>query len=233
MIITDPWMFVYHSLKGNLLAIGELHHPFPYNNLTTKITYADYLTKEQSLELFKHRNDFDKSKIVDVDVICRADKIPSPDNSFDAVVTSHLLEHVENVYATIEEWLRVSKEYVYFVVPDKRFTFDNKREITPLQHFIDDYNNKVEKVSKEHYEDMIRNLDDWGLHVHNLKDNIEVNDIAEKFYQEQPNSHIHVFILDSVVQMLEHGRTFLPYDIIDIKQLGQMHICCLIKKRSI
>jgi len=45
-------------------------------------------------------------------------KIPYPDNHFDTVYTSHVLEHLDNPEGVISEALRVSKKRVIHVVPE-------------------------------------------------------------------------------------------------------------------
>lgn len=62
-----------------------------------------------------------------------AEALPWPDDSFDVVVTTHTLEHVQNLPQALSEIRRVAKEDVVIVVPKERpyrFSFN------PHLHFF-------------------------------------------------------------------------------------------------
>lgn len=58
-------------------------------------------------------------------------KIPYPDDTFDVVILSHVLEHVEHERLVIRELKRVSKYIVIEVPLDYRFGVDNR-----IKHFL-------------------------------------------------------------------------------------------------
>src|SRR6185312_1636581 len=64
---------------------------------------------------------------------------------YDFLLASHCLEHCANAIKTIEEWLRVVKPggSLLIILPDKKYTFDHRRNITTFQHLLDDYKNNV------------------------------------------------------------------------------------------
>lgn len=51
---------------------------------------------------------------------CNLEALPFPDNSFDTVVTTHVLEHVRDIQAAIKELRRVTKKRLIVVVPKER-----------------------------------------------------------------------------------------------------------------
>ena len=51
---------------------------------------------------------------------CNAEALPFPDNSFDTVVTTHVLEHVRDIRAAIRELRRVTCKRLIVVVPKER-----------------------------------------------------------------------------------------------------------------
>jgi hypothetical protein len=57
------------------------------------------------------------------------------------VIASHVLEHVANPIAALAEWHRVVRPggIIYFVVPNRLAAFDHARELTSVEHLIDDY----------------------------------------------------------------------------------------------
>lgn len=60
--------------------------------------------------------------------------LPFPDNSFDAVVCTHTLEHVQNLRSAISELRRVARKQLIIVVPRQRpyrFTFSLHTQFFP------------------------------------------------------------------------------------------------------
>jgi len=80
--------------------------------------------------------------------------LPWEDNYFDVVVSRHVLEHISNPIAAINEWTRILKPgaYLYISVPDRRKTTERRRTLTSIEHFIEDFKNNVPEfdVSHEH-----------------------------------------------------------------------------------
>ena len=81
-----------------------------------------------------------------VHIWASADDIPVPGRSEDFIITSHVVEHLPNVIAAFLEWDRIVKDdgYVFMIVPLKgALPEDEPRELTPLSHFVEDYEQKV------------------------------------------------------------------------------------------
>src|SRR5256885_1929786 len=78
---------------------------------------------------------------VHADYYGHAFHLPFRDNSLDYVITSHVLEHVANPVAALAEWYRVLRPggLIYLVVPDRRFTWDHPRPLTPVAHLLEDF----------------------------------------------------------------------------------------------
>jgi SAM-dependent methyltransferase len=70
-------------------------------------------------------------------LICEAAQIAVEDASYDFVLASHVLEHCANPLKVLQEWRRVLKPsgVLFMVLPDRRFTFDHRRPVTPLLIF--------------------------------------------------------------------------------------------------
>ena len=78
----------------------------------------------------------------------------------DFVLANHVFEHMENPLLALRNWVRVLRPggIVFMAIPDKRFTFDVDREVTPLAHILDEYEHPehVDQNRRLHYEEWIR-----------------------------------------------------------------------------
>jgi len=62
--------------------------------------------------------------------------LPFRSNSLNYVASSHVFEHVANPIQAFAEWYRVLRPggIIYMVVPDRRYTWDRHRQLTPVSH---------------------------------------------------------------------------------------------------
>jgi SAM-dependent methyltransferase len=76
---------------------------------------------------------------------------------YDFLLASHCLEHCANPLKTIQEWLRVIRPggCLLLILPDKRYTFDHKRPVTPFAHLLDDYNNNADEKDLTHVNEIL------------------------------------------------------------------------------
>lgn len=157
MVIGNHRTFVKDHLKGKGLEIGAYFQPLEYNPETTQMTYQDrYSTQELIEQGTKYNPEAKIDKIVNVDVVSPAHICPYPDDHFDFVCNSHVFEHLKNPIEALKEWLRVTKinGFIYLIVPDKKFTFDKDRELTPLDDILRAYyrNTKEDLENKDKHE---------------------------------------------------------------------------------
>lgn len=82
---------------------------------------------ESGIELIKSKNIKNLKSVLLFDGY----KIPYPDNHFDLVICSHVLEHVEHERILLREIKRVSKHQIFEVPIDFSFYVDRK-----LEHFL-------------------------------------------------------------------------------------------------
>jgi SAM-dependent methyltransferase len=71
-----------------------------------------------------------------VDVVAEGDDLPFPDDAFDFVLASHVLEHLPDPIRALEEWERVARRYVFVVLPHRDRTFDRDRPVTPVDELV-------------------------------------------------------------------------------------------------
>jgi glycosyltransferase involved in cell wall biosynthesis/SAM-dependent methyltransferase len=141
----EPGIFREHALAHQLLdgltglEIGAAaHNPFGLRTRNVALSEANEFYAELS-----------RGEIIvpaAVDIWAPGDNIPVPDRSEDFVISSHLVEHLPNLIAAFIEWDRILRDggYVFMIVPLKgALPADKSRELTPLSHFVEDYQQKM------------------------------------------------------------------------------------------
>jgi SAM-dependent methyltransferase len=125
------------------------------------------------------------------------------DDSYDAVLSSHVLEHFANPIGALREWLRVLRPGGSFliVLPHKEGCADHRRPATPLAHLEDDARQRVGEDDMTHAEEVIR--------LHDLARDPAAGDAAsarERVLDNPSNRamHHHVFTTRSALALLDH-----------------------------
>lgn len=190
------------ELRGRGLEIGALRTPTTLPH-ASDVLYSDILTAEQLDRLYpgsKHP-----------DIISDSERFPDvPDNSFDFVVANHVLEHVSNPIGALEEWHRILRPggLLLMALPDKRFTFDRRRQRTSLAHLLSDYNSDLPAQQLN-----ARHLLEWAQYVEQLEPGTAQFERWVAGQLERGYSvHNHVWIVQDVFDVLvwinthTHGR---------------------------
>src|SRR5258708_404849 len=84
-------------------------------------------------------------------IICEAEELaPIADASYDFILASHSLEHCANPIKALTHWRRVARADApcIIVLPHFRYTFDHRRQPTPLSHLIEDFERSEEHTSE-------------------------------------------------------------------------------------
>lgn len=137
--------------------------------------------------------------------------LPIPDGTLDYLCSSHVLEHLVNPVIALLEWHRVLRGggFLYLVVPDKRYTFDEPRPLTPPEHIIADFRNATTKVEPAHVAEFIYQTD-WNR----LRPDIKPEQRAEhqRFFHDEyvrlaaegkfVDVHCHTFTPNSLLALL-------------------------------
>lgn len=127
-------------------------------------------------------------------------------------VPPNVLEHIANPIKALCEWKRVIREggIIYCGVPDKRFTFDHKRQRTALSHLIHDYQKDIDQSDTTHIQDLVKNwngrLDLCWDNKQQLLEHIRLNPLS--------GIHHHVWIKNDVVELFKYVRLEIVYVII-------------------
>ncbi|AFZ32622.1 Methyltransferase type 11 [Gloeocapsa sp. PCC 7428] len=211
-------------LTGTGIEIGALHSPLPVPN-TVEVHYVDRITVDQLRQQYPELAAYN---LVEPDIIDDGEKLTSiPDASLDFVIANHVIEHCQNPIFSLENWLRVLKPggVIYMAVPDKRYTFDCDRPITPLEHIIRDYEEGGSWSEKLHYEE-------WARLVEKAADS-DITTRAKNLLNINYSIHFHVWTQIEFLELLLYCRNSLSLPIeLELLQKNQMEFIVIIRKSS-
>jgi len=147
-----------------------------------------------------------------------------PSETYDFVLSSHMLEHTANPLRALSEWGRVLKPGggLVLVVPHRDGTFDHRRPITPMEHLIDDFERGTGEDDLTHLQEVLTLHDmskDPGARGSNFRERAERN-------VELRTIHHHVFDTRLVVGAVK--RAGLEAEVVEL--LRPYHIVVLARK---
>ncbi len=147
--------------------------------------------------------------LAEVDVVDDGEELQAIENgSQDFIVANHFLEHTGDPIGTIVTHLGKLRPggVLFYAVPDKRFTFDFRRETTSLEHLVRDHEEGPEASRRRHY-------DEWGRAVLGTEADRAMPDFAERAEQfarelegQNASIHNHTFTAASFLELLLHCR---------------------------
>lgn len=143
------WDFSYLLLKNNLNVFMQFRDLAVSENksriLDVGCGFKPWLRMFDKNKVEYIGVDFDKRKSA-ADFIASADQLPFPDNDFDALIYSEILEHTEDITGAVKEMRRVAKNnaLIYisapFIFPEHGIPYDFQRLTRYFYHktFQDD-----------------------------------------------------------------------------------------------
>ena len=185
----------FRFIRGEGLEIGALHEPLPTFH-GAKIRYVDSLSNQ---ELRRAYPEVANKPQVDVEIVDNAESLAQiSDESVDFVIANHVLEHCRDPIRALCTMLRVVRPsgIVYLAIPDKRFTFDDRRAVTPYQHLLRDYREGPEVSDRQHYEE-------WRRDVLQLEESVAPAMPIEALRSVHPDIHFHVWTQREIVDLLD------------------------------
>lgn len=99
-------------------------------------------------------------------------------------------------------------------IPDKRRTFDEKRERTTLNHIISDYTNPSEERDREHY------IQYAGIEYEDAK---KIEEEAKRLKSINYSIHYHVFLEEDVLEIVNrcNNNTYAKFDVVYVKHTAK------------
>ena len=190
-------------LSGSGIEIGGLHYPLSVPD-GVEVRYVDRMTVP---ELREHYPELRHLPLVEVDIVDDGERLETvKDGSLDFIVANHFLEHCHDPITTIGTHLRklAPGGALFYAVPDKRFTFDVDREVTPLEHMVRDYEEGPQVSRKEHF-------DEWARYVYEdpdepVRSEEVVQRRATELDEQDYSIHTHVFTQKEILELILHAR---------------------------
>jgi hypothetical protein len=215
--------------RGRGLEIGALSNPAP---LAAEVIYADTCDKAAITSILSALDGgpyYDLDKLVEPSLILQPPHffIPIANSELDFIYSSHVLEHTPNIIAALYDQLRCVKTggVVYFIVPNRRDTYDHRRPATPVSALIRRFEDRSFSFSVEDASELL-----WGTtgHVHYLPRTAEkLNEI------HAGGSGVHHFVVftpSSVLGLLQYVTSMFNCEIVYFCAAEPMHIHVCLRK---
>lgn len=184
-----------------------------------------YVDRYSTDDLRKNYPTLKSAALVPVNIVCDGERLTGvEDGSQDFVIARHFLEHCQDPIGTLEHFFRVLKPggIVYFAVPDKRYTFDSARSVTPLIHLLEDHQWGAERSRRTHFEEYVRAVNDPAT-------DDEVRQQADELMAADFSIHYHVWTQHEVLELLLALRPRIGFDIETFCKNHRENICVLRK----
>lgn len=196
------------KLKGEGIEIGALHYPLRVPP-GVKVRYVDKRTKKENEDNFP---ELASRNIVETDWVGDGQWLEGmADASQDFVIANHMLEHCVNPLKTLEHFLRVLRPEgrLFIALPDKRFTFDVERPLTPFDHVLQDYHSNRKVEDREMYEE--------------YRDFVDASFNVDKALQTRADIHHHVWTQAEVLEFFIEAKRRLGWPL-EIELFGSQGI---------
>lgn len=205
-------------IKWNWIEIWAGGNPLRVNKKIAKVKYVDYLPNKNLQEI---NEAFKKYKTVNIDYVCDANDLSSlGKNSQDFIIANHVFEHLKNPLKSLQSRYSILKNnwIVFLTVPDKRKTFDKHRDITLLNHIVDDYKDPSEKRDFEHFIEFAQISLTEKFNKESFSNN-EIENEAKRLFDINYSIHYHVFLRDTVEEIIHfwNEENLFHFDIIASK----------------
>lgn len=184
--------YLQRYLRGHGIEIGALWKRFPVPREAT-LWYLDHLDPAGIDEHYPEL----RGRILRTDLLAEASRLPVAPRSLDFLIASHVLEHMPYPLEALRSWYEAlaPRGVLLLKVPDKRFTFDAKRERTPLDHLLHE-----PPDHRAHYADWVANVGNQSPESPGFED--AVDDLIRRNY----SIHFHVWIDDDIREIVDFTR---------------------------
>ena len=178
-----------------------------------QVQYLERMTVE---DLRAQYPELSSEKLVPVDIVDDGEKLSKIQNATqDFLIASHFLEHCQNPLMAIENMLQVMKEggILFLVIPDKRYTFDINRPLTPYEHLVRDYQEGPEWSERMHYEE-------WVRLVEKVQDEKAVTLRTDDLINKRYSIRYHVWTQTEMIELFLNIKRRIGFEFESISKNG-------------
>lgn len=222
-------------LRGHGLELGPGHQPCVLPS-RAHVRYVDRWTADESRVLYPELGPDAPYPRIDIVADLDRDRLGAVrDASQDFVVASHVLEHLADPLALLDDIHRVLRPggLLLLLLPDRTRTFDRHRGATPLAHLVAEHAAKVTVVDDDHVEEFLARA---GPEAAYLRQPPQMS--RTEFYEWHRRRSIHVHcwtqtefdeVLDYAIATLHHRWALLERLTLDTDSIEFGY---LLEKRS-
>lgn len=192
-------------LRGEGIEIGALHNPLKVPP-AARVRYVDRLSVA---DLRREYPELAGKALVNVDILDDGERLASvADATQDFVIANHFIEHCEDPIGAVRNMLRVLKGggVLYLAIPDKRFTFDKDRPVTPIDHLIRDFQEGPAWSRRQHFEE-------WTRLVNKVTDEARIEREVEDLMTKRVPIHFHVWTQAELLDLISRLRRMWAFDV--------------------
>jgi len=211
------------------MEIGALSNPAP---LKAQVLYADVCDKAAMTSILCSLEGgpyYDLDKLIEPSLLLKPPHffLPIANGELDFVYSSHALEHTPNFVAAIYDQLRCIKVggVVYFVVPNRRGTYDHRRPSTDAARLIRRFEDRAFTFSGEDASELL-----WGTTGHPHYDQKTSEKLAEIHSGGSGAHHFVVFTPASMLELLGYVTGRFNCELIYFSTSDPVHIHVCLKK---
>jgi hypothetical protein len=147
---------------------------------------------------------------------------------YDAILSSHCLEHLADPLSALKEWRRVARPggHLLLALPDPSRTFDHRRPVTSLEHLLADQENAIDEGDLTHLDEIL------ALHDLRLDPAAGTRPEFEKRCRENIRHrclHHHVFDLALIKASLAEAG----WEVLGAEKLAPLHLVAWARKPEV
>jgi predicted SAM-dependent methyltransferase len=219
-------------LRGHGLEIGALNLPLDVPP-QAQVSQVDRMTVD---DLRRHYPEMAELELSEVDVVDDGETLATiAEDTQDFIVANHFLEHTADPIGTIATHLGKLRPggILFYAVPDKRYSFDFARPLTPLEHMVLDHEEGPERSRRDHYDEWARFVSVSDAQRADPEFAQQAEHHARQLEAADYSIHTHVWTQASFLGLLLHCRERLG-DAFDIEAAVQhsLELVVILRKRG-
>ncbi|MFQ5694552.1 MAG: class I SAM-dependent methyltransferase, partial [Terriglobia bacterium] len=195
--VENRWLGRY--LCGRGFEIGALWRRFPVPG-RARVWCVDRLPSEQLEQFYR---DQVQAPVVRPDLVADAEQLPVAAASLDFIIASHVLEHMAFPLAALRGWYEALTPggALLLKVPDLRYTFDRRRQRTPLSHLIAEHEHPERFDWRAHYAEWVEKV------VGTAPGDSRFEPTLRVLSEGRHSIHFHAWIDEDLREMVDYTRT--------------------------